>query len=67
MVHAADRAAAEEYLRAQFGDALVTRDTLTPSECRRPDRELCYRRYFADDHTCLYVPVRACSSCVRPS
>ena len=28
MVHAADRAAAEEYLRAQFGDALVTRDTL---------------------------------------
>lgn len=27
MVHAADRAA-EEYLRAQFGDALVTRDTL---------------------------------------
>ena len=29
-----------------------------PSECRRPVRELCYRRYFADDHTCLYVPVR---------
>ena len=29
-----------------------------PSECRRPVRELCYRRYFADGHTCLYVPVR---------
>ena len=57
MVHAADRAA-EEYLRAQFGDALVTRDTLLRQNAGDLSESFVTAGISLTVILCLYVPVR---------